>query len=64
MPLALEKTMNRNNQEDNLKPLVKDLMACLLSCDKRFLAIWKKISLKDKKIIVERLEEIIYDWIT
>lgn len=51
------------NTKNNLKPLIKDIVACLLKTEQRFLVVWKKMELKDKKIMVEKLEEIVYCWL-
>ena len=51
-----------NNKEDNIKCLVQSVMTSLIGCDSFLEDWWRKLHTTDKRIILEEIEDVVYDW--
>lgn len=51
------------NKEDNIKSLVRSIMIRLIDCDSQLEDWWRKAHREDQKIILEELEDTVYEWL-
>jgi hypothetical protein len=57
-------TVYTEDSDDAIKNFVETMMLCLLKCDKNLSEWWRTSGSMDKEIILERLEEEAYVWLS
>lgn len=58
----MTKDTQNNSEQDVIKSLVQSVIVCLIDCDNVLGNWWRNLQKIDQKIILEELEDTVYDW--